>query len=143
MQFMKITYFIYLLAVSWQDLKSRKIPVWIFICFGAVGILENILWKENGWMEAASALLPGFLLLILTRCSRGAIGAGDGYFFLVSAVYLGFWNTAALLFYGLLFCSAFCMGIVVWGVISNVSVRKLRLPFLPFLLPAWAWVMFL
>lgn len=143
MQVMEITYFIYLLAAAWLDLKKRRIPVWLFAAFGAVGILEHIRWGGTGWAETAAAMLPGLVLLLLTRCCGGGIGAGDGYFFLVSAVYLGFRNTIAVFCCGLLFCSVCCLFIVAWGAMTGVSVRKKKLPFLPFMLPAWAWVVLL
>lgn len=137
---MRLTYTIYLLAASWQDFRHHKISVWLYTFFGVVGLVENFLFRQTRWGEAAAALIPGMILLLLTKCSRGAIGAGDGWFFIASAVYLGFWNTMALLFYGLMFCSACCMGMVVWGFASGVNVRKMRLPFLPFLLPAWVCI---
>lgn len=70
----------------------------------------------------------------------GAIGMGDGLFFIVSAIFLGFWTSIALLLFGLMFCSACSLGIVCWGIAAGVNVRKKRLPFLPFLLPAWILV---
>lgn len=140
---MRLTFTIYLLAASWQDLRRHKISVWLYALFGGLGLLENYIFKEIGWGEAAAALLPGLILILLTKCTRGAVGAGDGWFFLASAAYLGFWNTTALLFYGLLFCSICCLLMVVWGFTSGINVRKMRLPFLPFLIPAWYFVMFL
>lgn len=140
---MRLTYTIYLLTASWQDLKNHKISVWLYALFGAVGLVENYIWNEIGWGAAVAALFPGLILLMLTKCTGGAVGAGDGWFFLASAPYLGFWNTTALLFYGLLFCSACCLGLIVWGVTSGMNVRKMRLPFLPFLIPAWCCVMLL
>lgn len=134
---MTITYTVYLMLAVWRDLRYRKIPMWLYTIFGLGGIIINFLWTKVGWWEVLSALLPGFLLLLLTKCTRGAIGAGDGLFFLVSAVYLGFWNTIELLLYGLIFCGICCMGIMAWGFMAGVNVRKWRLPFLPFLLPAW------
>lgn len=134
---MKLTYFVYLLIAVWQDIKVQKISVWVYAIFGAVGILENFILHENAWREAVLAMLPGLLLLFLTKCSRGAIGSGDGWFFLISSVYLGLWGTVAVFIYGLLFCSACSLGIVVWGFTAGVSVKKMRLPFLPFLMPAW------
>ncbi|MEF9954215.1 MAG: prepilin peptidase [Clostridium sp.] len=137
---MKLTYTLYLLIASWQDLKNRKIAVWLYVVFAITGVLENILWQEFTWGEVVAAMIPGGLLLLLTKCSRGAIGSGDGWFFVVSAVYLGFWNITALLLYGLMCCSICCLGIIVWGSAAGIPVRKMRLPFLPFLFPVWIWI---
>lgn len=137
---MTTTYTIYLALAAWKDLKYRKIPMWLYIIFGLAGMAINFLRMEIGWLEVLASLLPGALLLLLTKCSRGAVGAGDGLFFLVSAVYLGFWNTIELLLYGLIFCSTCCLGMLVWGIVTGVDVRKWKLPFLPFLLPAWMFM---
>lgn len=45
-----------------------------------------------------AALIPGILLLVLSKITKGAVGQGDGFFFLVSGMYLGFWDNVALLF---------------------------------------------
>lgn len=137
---MKLAFLLFLILASWQDLKSRRISVWLYLVFQIIGIIMNFIWKDIRWGEAAAAMIPGVCLLMLSCLSRGAIGMGDGLFFIVSAIFLGFWTSIALLLFGLMFCSACSLGIVCWGIAAGVNVRKKRLPFLPFLLPAWILV---
>lgn len=143
---MKLTFTIYLLLASWQDLRKRQIKVWLYILFGIAGIVEYCLWGRTAesvvqtLIQVLTGTTPGLFLLLVTKCSRGAIGAGDGWFFVTAALYMEVWSVVALLFYGLIFCSACCLGMVVWGIVSGVNIRKRRLPFLPFLVPAWIWI---
>lgn len=145
---MRILFTVFLLSAAWQDLRSRKISIWLYIVFGIAGICGNLFGGVSQaaagtteWMEIAAAVIPGFFLLLVTHWSEGGIGSGDGWFFVVAALYLKFWITLALLFYGLMCCSACSLGMVVWGMASGINVRKKRLPFLPFLIPAWVWIL--
>lgn len=83
-----------------------------------------------------AALIPGILLLVLSKITKGAVGQGDGFFFLVSGMYLGFWDNVALLFFGLLICSLWGMGMLIWGMFEKKRIKNVQLPFLPFLVPA-------
>lgn len=146
---MRSVFSIFLLAAAWQDLKSRRIQIWLYICFGAIGLCVSLFpWIGQGnaspgsFVWAASAVIPGLLLLLISRVSRGGVGMGDGWFFVAAAFYLGLWKTLALLFYGLFFCSICSLGMITWGMVRGIGVRKRKLPFLPFLVPAWfliAW----
>lgn len=146
----RMIYSLFLLQTAWHDLRKRQIPIWIFLFFGAVGICIVFL-PLSGWpgensvgmgIRSIAGFLPGIALLSITACTRGQIGSGDGFFFLVSALYLSVRSLLLLLSSGLIFCSAFCLGMVIWGAWSGVNVRKMRLPFLPFLVPAWLWLLF-
>lgn len=144
---MNILYSTFLIGAAWYDLKDRRIPVWLFYGFGILGMLGRLLTLVSGFEERLSAralgiqfltaLLPGAALLAITFCSRGEIGAGDGCFFLVSACYLDAVLLFLLLVGGLFLCTSCSLGIVVWGIWGHVSVRRIRLPFLPFLVPVW------
>lgn len=135
-----VTYTVYALLAAWQDLRHRGVSRWVYLVFAGIGAVQIGFRGVVSLPAAGAAMLPGILLLLLTRCSRGAIGAGDGYFFLVSAFYLSMRDITLLLCFGLLLCTACCLGIVVWGCIAGVNVRKKRLPFLAFVFPAWIWM---
>ena len=146
----RMIYSLFLLQTAWHDLRKRQIPIWIFLLFGAVGV-GVVFLSLSGFpggirvgtgIGSIAGFLPGIALLSITACTRGQIGSGDGFFFLVSALYLSVRNLLLLLSSGLIFCSAFCLGMVIWGAWSGVNVRKMRLPFLPFLIPAWLWLLF-
>ena len=144
---MKAVFAVFLCACAWKDLKEKEIPLIFFVVAAAAGVI----WAAGdlgtgGWKEGeqvfrklfgqAASLLPGTGLLIISYCTKGAVGKGDGLFFLVSGLYLGFWKCLALLFCGLLFCSAWGLGMLIWGFCAGKKVKDIRLPFLPFLIPA-------
>lgn len=146
----RMIYSLFLLQTAWHDLRKRQIPIWIFLLFGAVGVCALLL-PLSAWpgvrgmgtgITGIAGFLPGIALLSITACTRGQIGSGDGFFFLVSALYLSVRSLLLLLSFGLIFCSAFCLGMVIWGAWSGINVRSMRLPFLPFLIPAWLWLLF-
>lgn len=156
--------FLTVLAVSaFQDYRGHRIHISVFVIFGMAGIvlrgiqlfleLSVLSWDwgfGDLWGFAARRLLGfgasmtvGGVLLILSAVTREGIGRGDGWFFVVSGLYLGFGKNLLLLSGGLLFCFLVCSVLMVRGIQKNQSVRKLRIPFLPFLIPAGIGLMLL
>ncbi len=96
---MKAVFAVFLCACAWKDLKEKEIPLIFFVVAAAAGVI----WAAGdlgtgGWKEGeqvfrklfgqAASLLPGTGLLIISYCTKGAVGKGDGLFFLVSGLYL-------------------------------------------------------
>ena len=92
--------------------------------------------------EIVLAMIPGITLLLIGLLTRGLLGEGDGWFFIVSGFFLGWQECVMLLISGQIFCGIFGLAIMVGAQIGTgrESIRKLRLPFLPFLLPAALWM---
>lgn len=138
----------FLLAAAWQDFRNRQVDVCIFVVFGTAAVVSGavqwLILGENysvpGHM-AGSAL--GGALLVAAMASRGGIGTGDGCFFLVSGLMLGFWENLALLCYSTLCCGLFCLGYFVWcRTQKGVNVGKRTVPFLPFAVLPGIWLVF-
>ena len=158
--------FLLLLGVAgWQDYKYRRIKVNVFLGFGIFGdILRGVglvmekpfqgctvpgAWLLLGsyWADIGAAMGIGLLLLILSAVTREAVGRGDGWFFVVSGIYLGFWRNLELL------CASLFLCLIAGGVIAalnlvrdregSANIRKLSLPFLAFAVPAGLGVMLL
>lgn len=133
---------------AWKDLRTRQIFPGFLMMMGLTGILARaafcfICWKEQGsWMEYgadwAEALLVGGVLLVLSRLTKGALGAGDGWFFIASSAWLGAKKLMLLLMGGMILCFIFCGFVVMWGAWKRISVKNKKIPFLPFLIPAAA-----
>jgi leader peptidase (prepilin peptidase)/N-methyltransferase len=144
----KLVFAAFLCACAWEDFKEKKISVLLLWAAGSVaaawmaGYYMILLdWTDMNeaylWLiMRGTALIPGAVLLALSGITKGAIGKGDGLFFLVSGMYLGFWDNIALLFCGLLLCSFWGMGMFIWGMFGKKKIKNIRLPFLPFLIPA-------
>lgn len=132
-----------------QDLRKKQVDVnlyWIFgVMAGAVLIFrmwenQTMMWEKAA--EGFSGLFPGLVMLGLGKASRGSIGAGDGCYFLISGLLLGFWKNLAVLFYGTLCCGLFCLVYFVWGIFrKKENMRKQTVPFLPFAAAPVFWIM--
>ncbi|WP_337501798.1 hypothetical protein [Clostridium sp.] len=92
-------------------------------------------------------MLPGIFLFWMERQTKGAVGLGDGCFFLITGCYLGGWRTLELLM-GAVFVSSLAGG--VWMLTALLGgkgnglwekIRKKKLPFLPCVLPVWIWML--
>lgn len=156
-EFMLRVCFILILAISgWQDVRTRRIEVRVFVISGAVGIMlrgvqiaimlhtlqdiKNSVWiwemSARGLIDIGKGMCLGGLLLILSAVTREAVGKGDGWFFVVSGLYLGFAKNLYLLCGGLLLCFLICFVIWIKGIRGGSNKGKMRLPFLPFIIPA-------
>lgn len=156
--------FVLVLAISsYQDWRVHKIHIHVFILFGMAGtalrgmqlIMElKILCKSANpaglWIytagrlgDIAAAMALGAGLLALSAITNRAIGRGDGWFFVVSGLYLGLTRNMLLLCGGLFFYFMVCCMLWIKEAGRGQRVRGMRLPFLPFLIPAGLAVMLL
>ena len=137
----KLAFLVFLAAAASWDLIKREIPLWVYLA----GAVMAVATRRLEWITADGLLSMGIGggLLFLALISREQIGPGDGAFFLVSGMFLECRINAALFFYGLMLCSIYCLWIEVYGHIRyrGKSVRKMTVPFLPFLVPVGIWLM--
>lgn len=75
--------------------------------------------------------------------NKGGCGEGGWVVFLISGIYLGAVKNLVLLAGGLGICFLLSMVLVFKGIIQGTDRGRLRIPLLPFLLPAGIGVMFL
>lgn len=157
----ELAFLLFLLVFSWQDFHRKRIRVSWLYGFGTVGMALTFIRcvltvMEDGWDWKRSAvgmvawmfgLLPGAFLLWMEHHTQGAVGRGDGCFFLITGCYLGGWRTFGLLM-GAVFVSSLAGGI--WMLMKLPGkrgnglweeIRKKKLPFLPCVIPVWIWMM--
>lgn len=117
---------------SFQDLKSREIPVWLLICCGALSAGKVIFLLTGARFVPAEfmiSLLPGALLLLTAYVTGQGVGYGDGLLALCIGPAVG----AAALVTGM------CVAVMVSGLVSVVLLalrkagRRTKIPFVPFL----------
>ena len=87
-------FFVFLGTAAWQDLRTRSISLEVLAGGAAVGIITCI-WKERLPGEIVLAMIPGITLLLIGMLTRGLLGEGDGWFFIVSGFFLG-WHVIDL-----------------------------------------------
>lgn len=138
----EMLFLIFLAVAAWQDMRDKEIDAWLYVVFGGLIWFGKLCFDGpvELWREAVNAM-PGIALVLLSRLSGGAVGEGDGWFFVVAGVALGVRNAVALFFMSLFLCCLWCAGMAVWGWRRRISVRRRTVPFLPFVLPAVLWIL--
>ena len=159
----RIGFLLFLLSAAWQDLRKKSIRASTFYIWGMMGLmfrgiqilyrLQQMVCEETGksgeeifWsmavlvLELFLDLFPGLLLLGISVVTEEAMGKGDGWFFLVSGLFLGFWKNVFLLTGGLFLC----FPVAVWMMIGRWGKNTgIKLPLLPFMFPVGLGVLFL
>lgn len=109
-----------LTLAAWYDRKEKSIPLWIPVIWSAAGILSGSAGMNGGGgLRVLPALSVGGVLVFLSFLTGGALGLGDGYFFLMSAFYWE-WQELLLLLGGSLGIS--CL----WGTFLLLRRHKNR-----------------
>lgn len=152
---LKAGFVIMLFWGAWQDLRRRKIGVFLLTAsgIGAAGlriiqlcISSRVLWNQVEYGDLwkilginignlAAGAAVGAVVLFLSKITEGAIGEGDGWFFVVSGLYLGAAANLLLLAGGFMLCFLYSGIIMVWSVIQGEDIRGRKIPFIPFLVP--------
>lgn len=132
----EIVFGMFLLAAAWQDGKTKSISMWLFGAAGAAGLALSLLQGAFG-MERILSCLPGGGLLLLSRVTDEAVGVGDGFFFVISGLFLNTLMNLELLVYGIFLNGAVCGVIYLYNRMRGRDVRKKAIPFLPVLVPVW------
>lgn len=132
----KIIFGVFLLAAAWEDGREKAVSVWLFKAAGVIGLLLALLQGEIGGERFLSCMV-GVVLLLLSRLTGEAIGVGDGWFFVVSGLFLRALLNVKLLIYGIFLNGIVCGAIYLWGWLHRQDYKKKTIPFLPFLVPVW------
>lgn len=136
----------FLLISSIQDLRKKKVEIWIYLVFGTFALIwagSCMIKADQGYqiVDHLAAVVIGLCILLFGIWSEGAVGIGDGCFFCVAGVIFGFWENMMLLLYGTLFCGLFSLGYFFLGKIcGKENIGKETVPFLPFVAVPGIWL---
>lgn len=134
-----MVFLVFLLLGVWQDIRSRTVSIRYLIFFGIIGLISGLRTGPEP-AEVFMSVLPGAALLLAGKAADGQIGEGDGWFFVVSGLYLGPVKNWIFLLTGLTLCGIAGLFWIVRTGNGNKSERNRRIPFLPFLIPAGLWM---
>ena len=120
------------LGMIW-DIKQKKLPVVLLICFMVAGLLTNIFWPEYSVREIVCGVFIGIILYAVSYVTSGQIGEGDGILFVATGLFVGGISNFVLLLWASVLCA------VVAGImlISKKAGRKDKIPFVPFVFLAY------
>ena len=128
---MKYVWLVGLTLAAWEDVRYRQISIFVLFFLGVFGLWNlyeawNLGVSVLGQYLAAASI--GIVMLLLSKATEGALGDGDGLFFLVSACYLML-DEIIILFLGSLEIAC------IWGMV--LFLKKRRNTTIPFLSCAW------
>ena len=134
-------FMIFLLCASIEDLKSRKIGIWIYILAFAAGVLL-FQREEREIFSVLMAMIPGSCLLFLSWFTEGTVGEGDGLFLIVAGLYLVWQEVLLLLTSGIFLSGILGVFMLAAGRMRKKNLGNMVLPFLPFLIPGSCYLLF-
>ena len=112
---------------AFQDYRNRKINIYFLLTGGIIGLLFHLYSMELSIIEILLGMGIGMMILFFGLWSGGSVGRADGMILVVSGI--------------------FVMGLFLAGITSlflSVIRRKgrtYRIPFAPFLLAGYLFVM--
>ena len=135
---MKWIWVICLTCAAWEDWKSRKISM-VLLCIAALPGIWNMCVSDI-WMHLRAAWI-GIVMLAVSKATRGALGEGDGWFFLLSACYLEQKELVLLLLGSLGIGCVWGMALLMYGRWSGkYEAARETIPFLTCAWPVGIWL---
>lgn len=114
---------------SIEDIRDKKITISVSIISGIVGVFLHLLFQNKSIYSMLFGMAAGAGILLLSLCSEGRVGAGDGIVFMMTGLYLGIMENLMLMLL------SFSMA-GIWGI-CMLCLGKIdkndRIPLIPFL----------
>ena len=123
---------VFLMIKGFWDLKYKRIPLHTTLVGGAIGLICLMIEKRTQFTFLYS-FLPGIVLLLLGKLSKGAIGYGDGIVVLTLGLFCKGNELLMILLLALVFAGV--VGLVLLVVFKKKG--KYEIPFVPFLFLGW------
>ena len=141
----KIILILFMIICAISDIRTKSIDIRIFIAMYIVEFIWYMYANAFGiHLEIASLMIGaslGIFLIIISKISRGAIGIGDGMFFIASGIACGSYRSIYM-FICTMTLSAICsLFIIMWGIFQKKSMRGKQMPLIPLTIPAYIWMM--
>ncbi len=122
---------------AYQDYRKRKINVYFLLTGGIIGLLFHLYSMEFDIIEILFGMGIGIMILLYGFLLGGGVGLADGMILIVSGIFLGFEKNLEVFIAGL-----FLVGITsLFLSVIKKKGRTYRIPFAPFLLVGYLFVM--
>lgn len=127
----KISLAVLLLICSYGDIKRREISLFPMLIVSAFIMFFSFISHTQGmgWIDRLYGAGIGVLLIVISLITKGQIGMGDGFLFIVIGFGVGFWNSFSVLIYSLIFV---CIGACCLLGFKKKQ-KKTEVPFVPFI----------
>lgn len=129
MTIMKILLGIFLLICALIDLKTKKVEGLLLVVFAAAGIILYLIVRPVGLIEEMTGVLMGAAFILIWHVTGGKIGLGDALLMVVTGIFLGGKDNAALIM-GAMLLAALYSGFM---LMIKKADRTKEIAFVPFL----------
>lgn len=129
----------YLIVASYYDVRTKEVPVWLYIIAGMIGcgcFGYTMIVGQIELIPFACAMAPGSLLYVLNRLRCG-VGMGDVLLYFVNVFYLPGYENLELFIYSILTSGIVGMAIFMKGRFQGNSQGENTFPFIPCVLVGW------
>lgn len=120
---------VWLVILSYIDIRTRELPVKLLLLSGMSGVLYQVFWGMEDWIIFAAGIGTGVVFLLISKITKEKIGYGDSAVILI----LGIWSGGRSLI-GILGISFFLLEVFAVIVLCKKKMSsKYEAPFVPFL----------
>lgn len=122
-----------LIFTSIEDIRKKKVNVWLLLASGSVAFLFQLCYKKQNIAELLCGVLVGVGLLFYSWITKGKVGTGDAGMLIVTGLFLGGGSNLLIFFMGTMLAG-------IYGAMMLFRKRKKKedeIAFLPFLLLAY------
>lgn len=126
---LKISIGVLLFLCGVQDMRSKKISLWLVLSGAILISLIVINSTTLSIINCLGGLGVGIFVIIISILTEGKIGMGDGLLLCVTGIGLGFWTNLELFALALLLAAIVSILLLTF----RVADRKKCIPFIPFL----------
>ena len=109
---------------SWIDIRKKQVSLLLIIIFAVCGTVWTIYSRRNV-SEVLMCVGTGFLFVLISILTEGAVGMGDGWLLMALGTVLYPEEFFSTLFMGMI-CSAVWSGIMMMGFCRKGSMQTMR-----------------
>lgn len=123
---------ILLLYPTISDIKYRKFYIWPVIVCASLMALYEMITGVNSLISVVAGVIPGIVLILMSKWSKGKIGEGDGWIVIALGALLGWYEVLTVVS---LACGL-SAGYSLWLIAVKKRGKESSFAFVPFLLMA-------
>lgn len=123
---------------AYMDHKSKELNgAYLLVSFmiGSIFAVRSLV-HNGSWLEILLSCGVGVGVLGVSYMTDGGIGEGDGWFFIISGLFLTWEENLFLLCFGWFLCFLYSLTMVGMMIGRRMTRQSESVPFLPFLVPA-------
>lgn len=132
----RVIFLIFIAACVIQDLLEKAVDLRIFLLMFSAEAVWLLQYGLSGHRipvcSIGGAVLISVFLYGVSRLTEGELGSGDALYFTACAPATGLKGTLLILLLSLFLAGFFSLVLLTYGMLRNRSMRRKRIPFLPF-----------